>query len=67
LKAQGILDPFKQLHRRRNLFRTVQFRFDDVDAASTAVRVFSIPFEIVQRGQRGDHGIEKSFGNFLAV
>ncbi len=40
---------------------------DDIDAARATIDEFSAARQIVQRGQRGHHGVEKSLGNFFAV
>ena len=42
-------------------------RFDDVEAAGSAIDVAGATPEIVQRGERRDHAIEEGFGNRLAV
>src|SRR5207237_3629276 len=61
------LDPFEQLDGGGNFLRTVLLRFDDVNAPRLAVAVFSLSREIVSRGKRRDHSVEKTLGNLLAA
>src|SRR5215831_14794838 len=67
LQAQRFFHPHKQLHCGRDLFRSVLFRLDDVDAALFAVGVFPLSLEVMDGGQHCDHRIEKAFWSFLAV
>ena len=66
-EAEGILHPPEQLHGGGDLFRAVELRLDDVDAAGAAVRELAPPVEVVFRGEHRDHRVEEAFGDLVAV
>ena len=67
LQAERLFHPGEQFHCGRDLFRSVLFRLDDVDAALFAVGVFPLSLEVMDGGQHRNHGVEKAFRSFLAV
>ncbi len=67
LQPKGVFHALKQLDRGRDFFGPVEFGLDDVDAPGCAVAHISASFEVVDRSQCRDHGVEKAFRYLPAV
>ena len=57
----------EQLDRGGDFLRPMLLRLDDINASRPAVAILSLALEIVNGGQRRDHGVEKTFGDLLAA
>ena len=70
-QTEELLYAREQLDGERRFFRPMHFRFDDVYRAGPGVPNFNSRFicahKIMQRTQRGDHSVDKSFWHLIAV
>ena len=67
LQAQGVFHPLEQFNRCRDLFRAMQFGFDDVDGTGTAVPEPAVAQQVMLGCQGRHHGIEKTLRDLPAI
>ena len=65
-QAEGGFDPGKDLDRKCDLFGTVHFRFNNVDAAAPRVGAGLGAAQIVERDGAGEDGVEHALRDRLA-